>query len=112
MAGDKSVTGRLLHDDVYDILTVEVARTVEERLFAIVVIFREVLEFPIPSVIVATRRCVSYRPAGEGPGCLPDVRLRVVGARPPPTPILNSSSSSRPQFSLTACAWLSQLSSQ
>src|SRR2546428_6800402 len=78
MAGDKPVTGGLLHNDVDNVLPVEVARMAQERLFAIIVIFLEVLEFPVPSVIVAAWRCVRYRPAGEGPGGLPDVRLRIV----------------------------------
>ena len=79
MAGNKPVTGRLLHDDVDDVLTVEVARMAQEGLCAIIMIFIEVLEFPIPPVIVAARRSVNYGPAGEGPGGLPDVRLGVVG---------------------------------
>src|SRR5438128_12667689 len=79
MAGDKPVTGRLLHNDVDNVLTVEVARMAEERLFAIIVIFLEVLEFPVPPVIVAARRRLCDSPAGEGPGGLPDVRLRVDG---------------------------------
>src|SRR5438132_515354 len=79
MAGNKSVTGRLLHNNVDDILDIEVAGMAEERLFAIIVIFLDVLEFPVPPVIVAARRRLRDRPAGEGPGGLPDVRLRVVG---------------------------------
>src|SRR5919199_6839828 len=55
MAGNKPVTGRLLHNDVDNILTIEVARMAEERLFAIIVIFLDVLEFPVPPVIVAAR---------------------------------------------------------
>src|SRR5262245_27344556 len=79
MAGDKAMTGRLLHDDVDDVLTVKIARMAQEGLFAVIVIFLEVLEFPIPPVIIATRWCVSYGPAGKGPGGLSDVHLRVVG---------------------------------
>ena len=48
MAGDKPVTGRLLHDDVDNVLAVEVARMAQEGLFAIIVIFLEVFEFPVP----------------------------------------------------------------
>jgi len=55
MAGDEAVTGRLLDDDVDDVLPVEVARMAQERLFAIIVIFFVILEFPIPAVIVAAR---------------------------------------------------------
>src|SRR4029450_1583857 len=79
MAGNKPVTGGLLHDDVDDVLTVKITCMAQERLFTIIMIFLAVLEFPIPAVIVAARRCVSYGPAGEGSGGLPDVRLRVVG---------------------------------
>src|SRR5437879_4242711 len=79
MAGNKPVTGRLLHNDVDNVLTIEVARVAEEGLFAIIMIFLEVLEFPVPPVIIAARRGLRDGPAGEGPGGLPDIGLRVVG---------------------------------
>src|SRR5262245_14242564 len=44
MTGDKSVTGGLLHDDVDDVLPVQIARMAQERLFAIIMIVLEVLE--------------------------------------------------------------------
>ena len=78
MAGDKAVTGRLLDDDIDNVLTVEVARMAQERLLAIIVIFLEVLKFPVPPVIVTSRRCIRDRPPSEGPGGLPHVRLRIV----------------------------------
>jgi hypothetical protein len=66
MTGDKPVTGRLLDDDVDDVLPVEVACLAEEGFFAIIVIFLKVLKLPVPTVVVAARRSVTYRPAGEG----------------------------------------------
>ena len=45
------MTGRLLHDDVDNVLSVEVARMAQEGLFAIIVIFLEVFEFPVPPLL-------------------------------------------------------------
>ncbi len=50
----------------------------QERLFAIVVIFLDVIELPVPSVVVAAGGRQGNRPAGECPGGLPHVGLRIV----------------------------------
>jgi hypothetical protein len=47
MAADELGAGRLLDDDVNDVLTVEVVRVPEERLFAVVMVFRD----PTPVMI-------------------------------------------------------------
>ena len=46
MACDKPRAGRLLHDDVDNILTVEVTGMAQEGLFAVVVILGKVLKLP------------------------------------------------------------------
>ena len=71
MAGDEAGGGRLLDDDVDDVLAVEVAGFAEEGLVALVVVFRVIDELGGVAAIGLAGDVVGDGPAGEGPGRTP-----------------------------------------
>ena len=78
MPADELRAGRLLHDDVDDVLAVEVALVAEERLLAVVVVFRAIFELPREAAVRQTRQLGLEGPAGERARCLADIHLGVV----------------------------------
>ncbi len=78
MPADELGTGRLLHDDVDDVLAVEVALVAEERLLAVIVVFCAVFELPREAPVGKPRQLGLERPAGEGARCLADIHFGVV----------------------------------
>ena len=78
VAGDKAGGGRLPHDNVNDILAVEVARLAQEGLGALVVVRRVVNELGRIATVGLAGDVVADGPAGEGPGAFLDVVFAVV----------------------------------
>ncbi len=65
MACDKPVTSRLLHDNIDDIITVEIAGAAQESLFIVVVILWDVLEVPGKTTVRQARNLGLEGPTGE-----------------------------------------------
>jgi len=78
MPHDEFAASRLLHDDVDDVLAVEATLVAEERLLAVIVVFRPVLELPGEPAVRRTRDLGLEGPAGEGTGRFADVNLGVI----------------------------------
>src|SRR5262249_61975384 len=78
MAGEEAGCGRLLTDDVDDILTVEIAGVAQEGLFALIVVGGVIDKFSSIAAIGLAGDAVGYGPAGESPGAFLYVFLGVV----------------------------------
>ena len=87
MARQKSSGRRVGADNVNDILAVEVALLTQERLLAVIVVVRKILELPIKASIGPDRvpghsggmqGRIANCPAGECAGALADVVFSVI----------------------------------
>ena len=78
MPRDEPERRLLLHHDVYDVLTVQVAGMTQERLLAPVVVFREELELRRVIAMRVERNRLRERPSRERARRILDVVLRVV----------------------------------
>ena len=78
MAGDKPGCGRLLTNDVNNILAIKVAGLAQEGLFVFVVVFRVIDELGGVAAIGLARDAVGNSPAGKGPSALFHVIFGVV----------------------------------
>ena len=79
VAADEAGGGRLLEDDVDDVLAVKVAGFAQEGLFPEVVVFLAVGELPRVAAVGRAGQLGLNRPAGEGARALPHIHLGVVG---------------------------------
>ena len=77
VAGDEVRRGRLLANDVDDVLTVEVAGLAQEGLLAFVMVVSLVLEEPVEPADGSTGELRLDGPAGESAGTLANVNLGV-----------------------------------
>ena len=71
--------GGLPGDDPHDVLTVEVPRLAQERLFGVVVVGRVIDERRLVLPVGVARDGVGHGPAGEGAGGFLDIVLGIVG---------------------------------
>ncbi len=78
MPADETGAGRLLDDDVDNVLAVQVPAMAKEFLDAVIMVFRPVFELPGEPPVWQARDLGFEGPAGEGPRRLTDICLGIV----------------------------------
>src|SRR5262245_12981163 len=78
MPRHESGTSWLLHDDVNNVLTVEVSTMAEELLFPVIMIFGAILKLPREATVRQARNLGLEGPAREGARRFTNIFLRIV----------------------------------
>ena len=78
MPGYEFGAGRLLYDDIDDVVAVKIARMSQKSLFAIVVVLFEENEFRIVESLRIQRRRLGERPAGKGASAILNIVFCVI----------------------------------